>query len=87
MSDAPPGNHCSGPGLWIWLLISCLWIGAVSWFAQQGWPRMSLDLPARDPQVQAALARAVQAHLLKHGALALAPPLLIGIVLWRRRRR
>jgi len=48
---------------------------------------MSLDLPAGDPQVQAALARAVQNQVIKYGAIALLPPLLVGALLWWRGRR
>lgn len=63
-----------------------LWIVAVGYAGLQSWPRLSLDMPARDPAVQAALARAQQAHAIRYGLIALGPPLILlaGAALWRR---
>ena len=72
--------------LWPWLLISAIWIGAVAIAAANAWPTVPLDIPARDPEVQAALARAVRAHVLKFGAIGLVPVVLACGILWRRRR-
>ena len=72
----------------VWLLLSLLWAAGVAYVALGSWPTMPLDMPARDPQVQAALARAVQNHVIKHAAFALIPLLLVlTAVIWGRMRR
>ena len=71
------------------LLLSVLWIAGVTYAALQFWPHLSMDMPARDPQVQAALARAVNAHILRHALIALIPAglLLIAAAVARRRAK
>lgn len=72
----------------VWLLISLLWIAGVAYLALGSWPTLPLDLPARDPQVQAALARAVRNHLIQHVAVALIPLIaLLATAMWRRPKR
>lgn len=64
-----------------WLLGTLVWIAVIVYLARQGWPHMPLDVPASDPQVRAALQKAVTAHLLRYGGLALIPPALALVVL------
>lgn len=64
-----------------WVLGSLVWVAAIAYLARQGWPHLPLDVPASDPQVGAALQKAVTAHLLRYGGLALIPPALALIVL------
>ena len=74
--------------LLVLLILSLLWAAGVAYVALGSWPTMPLDMPARDPRVQAALARAVQNHVIKHAALALIPSLIVlTAVIWRRMRR
>ena len=70
------------------ILLSVLWIGAVTYAALTSWPTLPLDLPARDPQVQAALARAMRAHVVRHALTALVPAVLVcGLAVWRKWRQ
>lgn len=62
------------------LLLSLLWAAGVAYVAATSWPTLPLDLPARDPQVQAALARAVQNHVIRHAAVALLPLLIMALL-------
>jgi hypothetical protein len=68
----------------ILLFVASLWLVAVAYVAYSTWPHIPLDLPASDPQVQAAFARAVRAHLGWHAVAACVPPVLFGLV-WRMR--
>lgn len=69
------------------LLLCLIWIAGVGYTALQSWPTLPLDVPARDPQVQAALARAVNAHIVRHAIIALGPALvLVAAALILRRR-
>lgn len=61
------------------LLLSLLWAAGVAYVATTSWPTLPLDLPASDPQVQAALSRAVQNHVIRHAAAALLPLLILGL--------
>jgi hypothetical protein len=70
------------------LLLSMLWAAGVAYAALQSWPTLPLDLPARDPQVQAALARAVQNHVIRHTIAASLPLLMFIVALgWQSLRR
>ena len=70
------------------LLLSLLWAAGVAYVALGSWPTLPLDLPARDPQVQAALSRAVQNHVIRHTAAALLPILIVlSAATWRWLRR
>lgn len=72
----------------VWLVGSAAW-GALVWQrAVATAPRLSLDLPARDPAVRAALEAAQSRHRIQHLAAGLVPPVLalgLGVVLLRRR--
>ncbi len=64
-------------------------MAAVAFLCVRAWPGLPLDLPAGDPQVQAAYARAVTDHVVRYGLLAVVPPLLLlglGWALGRPRR-
>lgn len=70
------------------LFLSLLWAVGVAYAALQSWPTLPLDLPARDPQVQAALAQAVQNHVIRHSIAASLPLLMFVIALgWQSIRR
>lgn len=69
------------------LLLSLLWAAGVAYVALDSWPTLPLDLPARDPQVQAALARAVQKHVITHAAIVLVPILIVLATAFLRRLR
>ena len=70
------------------LLLAVLWAAGVAYVALGSWPTLPLDLPARDPQVQAALSRAIQNHVIRHAVVALLPMLIVvAAAVWRRMRR
>lgn len=62
----------------IWAIVSLAWVGIVAVFALQTWPHLPLDVSHTDPGTQAALNQAVVVHIIKHIAMALAPPIVIG---------
>ena len=64
----------------LWIIASLVWIAVVAYLAASNWPRLSLDLPGRDPAVRAAFDAAVRAHMLWHGFIALAPPLMLWVL-------
>ena len=56
--------------LTIGLVLALLWCGALAYVAGQSWPRIPLDMSARDDATRAAFERAVQAHVLQHVLIA-----------------
>lgn len=66
--------------LMIFLAGSAAW-GYVVWqWALAAWPHLSLDLSHVDPATQAAYRSAENWHMAKYAALALLPPLVVGLV-------
>ncbi len=62
------------------IVIACIWIAGVAYGAGVTWPVFPLDMPAGDPEVQAAYDSAVWAHVIRHMLVALAPAAaLIGL--------
>ena len=72
----------------VWLVGSAAW-GTLIWQrAVATAPRLSLDMPARDPAVRAALEAAQSRHRAQHLAAGLVPPILVlasGALVLRRR--
>lgn len=72
----------------LWLAGSAGWGALVYQRAAATAPRLSLDMPARDPAVRAALEAAQTRHRNLHLAAGLVPPVIVlgsGLVLLRRR--
>lgn len=67
--------------------VALAWIGAVAASALSAWPRVPLDVSARDPAVAAAYQRAVQRHVLRAALVAGVPVAIGGIALLVIRRR
>jgi len=61
---------------WLWVIVSLLWAGAISYLCFTAWPHISLDL-AKDPATIAAYNQAVMFHAARYAAIALVPPLLL----------
>lgn len=70
-------------------LAAVLWAAFVIYDASAAWPRLPLDLPAKDPSVRAAYDEAVARHVRRTALTAGTPLLLAGllIALNRGRRR
>lgn len=73
-------------GILIAILV-LLWIGGVGLWTVDAWPRLPLDVPARDPAIAALHQRAVSAHLFRAVAMAALPLVLLGVVVLAARRR
>lgn len=72
----------------VWLIMSVVWGGLVYQRAVTTAPRLSLDMPARDPAVRAALEAAQSRHRDLALATGLAPPVILlalGVLALRRR--
>jgi hypothetical protein len=80
-------NNNSRHWLRVWIIFSAIWLGGIAYAASRSWPALSLDLPRRDPQVQAAYDRAVATHVARHALLALAPPGFVLLAGWLTGRR
>lgn len=73
----------------IWVLLSLGWFALVAADARSNWPRLPLDVSASDAGTRAAYDRAINAHVIKHAAAAVIPPVVVLGLVWpllRRRR-
>lgn len=63
-------------------LLALVWLLFVAWRTWLGWPALPLDLDAGDPATQAAFAGAQTRHLALAALWALAPLVVLCLVIW-----
>jgi hypothetical protein len=72
-----------------WILLSLGWFALVAVDVRSSWPRLPLDVSASDAGTRSAYDRAINAHVIKHVAAGVIPPVVVLGLLWpllRRRR-